>query len=81
VCASRECMLDAVQNGVRHEGRGHVHERERGARSRRPRRVHDMVRARAAAGPTAGRSGWHRLGGIDGGLWALIARQQRLACR
>jgi hypothetical protein len=77
----RECTLDAVQNGVRHEGRGRVHEWERGARSRHPRRVLDMVRARAAAGPMAGRSGWHRLGGVDGGQWALMARQQRLAYR
>jgi hypothetical protein len=74
-------MLDAVQNGVRHEGRGRVHERERGACSRRPRRVLDTVRVRAAAGPMAGQSGWHRLGGIDGGQWALMVRQQRLACR
>jgi hypothetical protein len=76
-----ECTLDAAQNGVRREGRGCVHDRERGARSRRPWRVLDMVRARAAAGPTAGRSGWHRLGGVNGGQWALMARQQRLACR
>jgi hypothetical protein len=55
---SREYTLDAVQNGGRREGSGRVHERERDARSRRPRRVHDMVRARAAAGPTAGQSGW-----------------------
>jgi hypothetical protein len=73
-------MLDAVQNGARREGKGCVHERECGAHSRCPQRVLDMVRARAPVGPTAGQSSWHRLGGIDGGQWALMARQQWLAC-
>jgi hypothetical protein len=78
---SRECTLDVVQNGVRREGSGHVLERERDARSRRPRRAGDMVRARAAAGPTASQGGWQRLGGVDSGQWALLTRQQWLACR
>jgi hypothetical protein len=64
---SRECTLDAMQNGVRHEGSGRVHEREHDARSWHPWSVHDMVRARAAVGPTAGRNGWQQLGGIIGG--------------
>jgi hypothetical protein len=50
-------MLDAVQNGVRREGSGRVHERERDACSRRPWRAGGTVRARAAAGPTVGRGG------------------------
>jgi hypothetical protein len=54
---SRECMLDAVQIGVQREGSGCVHERERDARSRRPRRAGGTVRARAAVGPTVGRDG------------------------
>jgi hypothetical protein len=77
----RECTLDAMQNGVWREGRGRVHERERGACSRRPWRVLDIVRVRATMGPTADQSGWHRLGDINGGQWVLMARQQRLACR
>jgi hypothetical protein len=71
---SRECTLDAMQNGVRREGSGRVLERERDARSRCPRRAGGTVRARAATGPTAGWGGWQRLGGIDGGQWALMAR-------
>jgi hypothetical protein len=78
---SHECTLDAVQIGVRREGSGRVHERERDAHSWRPWRAGGTVRAMAVAGPTVGRGGWQRLGGIDGGQWALMARQQRLACR
>jgi hypothetical protein len=75
----RDCTFDAVQNSVRCELNGHVHEREHGARSRRPWRVLDRVKARVAAGPTAGRRSWRRLGGVDGVQRALMARQQWLA--
>jgi hypothetical protein len=78
---SRECTLDAMQNGAGRKRNGCAHAWERVARSRRPRRVHDQFRARALAGPMAGRDGWQRLGGVDGGQRALMVRQQRLAFR
>jgi hypothetical protein len=55
-------------------------QRECDARSQRPRRAGGTVKARATVGPTAGRGGWQRLGGIDGAQRALMARQQWLAC-
>jgi hypothetical protein len=69
---SRLCTFDAVQNGVRCEGNGRVHARERVARSRRPQRACGMVRAGAVEGPTAGVVGWHWLGdegSVLGVLW------------
>jgi hypothetical protein len=57
-----------------------VHVRECIARSRHPRCVRGMVRARAAEGPTAGVGGGQALGNVDGGQRTLMARQQRVAC-
>jgi hypothetical protein len=57
-----------------------VHERERDACSRRPRRVCGMVKARAVEGPTGGVIGWCRLGDEGGVSGSPLARWQRLAC-
>jgi hypothetical protein len=72
--------LNAVHVHVRHEACASVCVRERGWRSWHPWRMRDMVRARAAEGPTAGLVGWQRLGNIDDGQRTLMARQQRVAC-
>jgi hypothetical protein len=57
-----------------------MHERERSARSRRPRCVRGVVRARATGWPIGGTVGCYGLGDGGGVSGHPLARLQTLAC-